>query len=108
MQKQFRQEKQLEMNNKPVIKADNRIYRVQNPVRSELALSVFFFFKGHISKCVKKTKEEHPQTNIIFDKVGGSWLKPEYHIIVGGKTKKIVTAAAEFLQKTLNGGKEKK
>ncbi len=104
---QNRQEKQLQMNDKPVIKNDNRIYRVQNPIRSELSLSILFLFKAHISKSVKKTAEAHPQTNIIFEKVGGSWWKPEYHIIVGGKTKKAVMAAAEMLQKTLNGGKEK-
>ncbi|WP_371371897.1 hypothetical protein [Sporomusa aerivorans] len=95
------------MNDKAVIKEDNRIYRVQNPIRSELALSVLFLFKSHISKSVKKTAAAHPQTNIIFAKAGGSWWKPEYHIIVGGKTKKVVMAAAEMLQKTLNGGKEK-
>lgn len=107
MQYQYKQEKQMQMNDKPLIKADNKIYRVQNPVRSELSLSVFFLFKSHISRSVKKTVEQYPQTNIIFGKSGGSWWKPEYHIIVGGKTKKAVQAAAELLQKTLNGGKEK-
>lgn len=106
MQHQYRQEKQLQMNDKPLIKDDNRIYRVQNPIRSELSLAVLFLFKGHISRSVKKTAEAHPQTNIIFDKVGGSWWKPEYQIIVGGKTKKVVQAAAQMLQSTLNGGKE--
>ena len=47
------------------------------------------------------------KTSIIFDKVGGSWWKPEYRIIVGGKTKKDVQVAAEMLQKNLNGGKIK-
>jgi hypothetical protein len=108
VQHQYKQEKQIQMNDKPVIKNDNRIYRVQNPIRSELSLSILFPFKSHISKSVKKTAEVHPQTNIIFDKVGGSWWKPEYHIIVGGKTKKAVQAAAEMLQNTLNGRKEKK
>lgn len=100
-----RQEKQLQMNDKPVIKKDNKVYRLQNPVRSELSLAILFFFKAHITKSVKKAAEAHPQTNIIFDKVGGSWWKPEYHIIVGGKTKKAVQASAEMLQNTLNGRK---
>lgn len=107
MQRQYRQERQMQMNDKPIIKADNKIYRVQNPVRSELSISIVFLFKSHIAKCVKKTAEAHPQTKIIFDKVGGSWWKPEYHIIVGGKTKKVVMAAAEMLQNTLNRRKEK-
>ncbi|HML32281.1 MULTISPECIES: hypothetical protein [Sporomusa] len=105
MQYHNRQEKQLQMNDKPVIKDDNKIYRVQNPVRNELSLSVIFLFKSHIARSVKKTAAAHPQTNIIFGKVGGSWWKPEYHIIVGGKTKKTVQAAAEMLQKAFNGGK---
>ncbi|MBP2627729.1 MAG: hypothetical protein H6Q68_2440 [Firmicutes bacterium] len=107
MQHQYRQEKQIQMNNKPLIKDDNRIYRAQNPIRSELSLAILFLFKSHISNSVKKTAEAHPQANIIFDKVGGSWWKPEYHIIIGGKTKKAVQSAAEMLQSTLNGGKEK-
>ncbi|SFL56380.1 hypothetical protein [Pelosinus propionicus] len=102
----LKQEKQLQMNDKPVIKNDNKIYRLQNPVRSELSMTVLFLFKGHITKSVKKTAEKYPQTNIIFDKVGGSWWKPEYHIIVGGKTKKAVQASAEMLQNTLNFKKE--
>ncbi|MPM73440.1 hypothetical protein SDC9_120420 [bioreactor metagenome] len=107
MQRQFKQEKQIQTNTKPLIKDDNRIYRIQNPIRSELSLSVFFLVKAHISRSVKKTAEKHPQINIIFDKVGGSWWKPEYQIIVGGKTKKAVQAAAEMLEKNLNGGKTK-
>jgi len=107
VQHQYKQEKQMQMNDKPLIKDDNRIYRVQNPIRSELSLAILFLFKAHISRSVKKTAEAHPQSNIIFGKVGGSWWKPEYHIIVGGKTKKVVQAAAEMLQKNLNGGKTK-
>lgn len=107
MQHQFRQEKQIQMNGKPLIKDDNRIYRVQNPIRNEQSLAIFFLFKAHISKSVKKTAEAHPKTNIIFGKVGGSWWKPKYHIIVGGKTKKAVQAASEMLQNTLSGGKAK-
>lgn len=106
MQHQHKQEKQFQINDKPLIKDDNRIYRVQNPVRSELSLSILFLFKSHISSSVKKAAEAYPQTNIIFGKVGGSWWKPEYHIIIGGKTKKVVQAAAAMLQKALNGGKE--
>jgi hypothetical protein len=64
------------------------------------SVAILFLFKSYISNSVKKTAKAHPQTNIIFDKVGGSWWKPEYHIIVGGKTKKSVQAAAEMLQKT--------
>lgn len=100
--KQLRQEKQLQMNDKPVIKKDNKIYRLQNPVRSELSLTILFLFKAHLTKSVRKTAEAHPQTNIIFEKVGGSWWKSEYHIIVGGKNKKAVQASAEMLQNTLN------
>lgn len=106
MQQQYRQEKQMQINDKALIKADNKIYRVQNPIRSELALSIFFLFKFHISNSVKKTVKAHPKINIIFGKAGGSWWKPEYHIIVGGKTKKDVQAAMEMLQKSLNGGKK--
>lgn len=102
---QYQQEKQMPINDKPLIKDDNRVYRVQNPIRNQLSLTIIFLFKGHISSSVKKTAEAHPQTNIIFDKVGGSWWKPEYHIIIGGKTKKAVLAATEMLQKNLNGGK---
>lgn len=102
MQHQYRQEKRLQVNDKPVIKDDNKIYRVQNPVRSEFTLSILFLLKGHISRSVKKTAEAHPQTNIIYDKVGGSWWKPEYYIIVGGKTKKAVQTAADMLEKTIN------
>jgi hypothetical protein len=100
--KQQRQEKQLQMNDKTVLKKDNKIYRLQNPIRSELSLTIIFLFKAHLTNSVRKTAEAHPQTNIIFDKVGGSWWKPEYHIIVGGKTKKAVQASAEMLQNTLN------
>lgn len=107
MQRQYRQEKQMQMSDKPVIKADNRIYRVQNPIRSELSLAILFLFKSRISSSVKKTAEAHPQASIIFDRVGGSWWKPQYHIIVGGKTKKAVQSASEMLQNTLNGGKTK-
>jgi len=95
----------MPVNEKPLIKDDNRIYRVQNPIRSALSLAVIFIFKAHISRSVKKTAEAHPQTNIIFGKIGGSWWKPQYHIIVGGKTKKAVQAATETLQKNLNGKK---
>lgn len=108
MQHQYRQERQMPMNDKPLMKADNKIYRIQNPIRSELSLAILFFFKAHIRSCVAKTAKSHPKTNIIFDKVGGSWWKPEYRIIVGGKTKKDVQVAAELLQKNLNGGKTKK
>lgn len=104
---QYQQEKQMKMNDKPLIKNDNKIYRIQNPIRSELTLAIFFLLKSHISNSVAKTAKAHPKTNIIFDKVGGSWWKSEFRIIVGGKTKKDVQAAAEMLQKNLNGGKTK-
>jgi hypothetical protein len=107
VQYQYRQEKQMQINDKPLIKADNKIYRVQNPIRNELSLTIFFLFKSHIAKSVTKTLEAHPQSNIIYDRIGGSWWRPEYRIIVGGKTKKVVQAAAEMLQNTLNGGKKK-
>lgn len=108
MQHQYKQDRKMQVNDKPLMKQDNKIYRVQNPVRSELSLAIFFLFKFHITRSVKNTAKSHPQTNIIFDKVGGSWWKPEYRIIVGGKTNKAVQAAAEMLQKNLNGGKTKK
>ncbi|MBP2652054.1 MAG: hypothetical protein H6Q74_2879 [Firmicutes bacterium] len=107
MQNQYKQEKQMQINDKPLIKGDNKIYRVQNPIRAELSLAIFFLLKVHISNSVKKTVKSYPKTNIIFGKVAGSWWKPEYRIIVGGKTKKDVQAAAERLQKNLNGGKTK-
>lgn len=103
-----KQEKQMHMSDKPVIKSDNKIYRVQNPVRTEVSLTIFFLFKILITSGVKKTAKACPQANIIFGKVGGSWWKPEFRIIVGGKTKKDVQTAAEVLQKNLNGGKTKK
>ena len=108
MQHQYRQEKKMQVNSKPLMKADNTMYRIQNPIRNELSMTIFFLLKFHISNCVKKTGNAHPKTKILFDKIGGSWWKPEYHIIVGGKTKKDVQAASEMLQKTLNGGKTKK
>jgi len=108
VQHQYKQEKQIQMNDKPFIKGDHKIYRVQNPIRSELSLSIFFLLKAHISNSVEKTAKAHPKTNIIFQKAGGSWWKPEYRIIVGGKIKKDVELAAEMLQKNLNGGKTKK
>lgn len=104
---QYHQEKQLQMNDKPLIKNDNKIYRVQNPIRSELSLAVFFLFKNIISRNVRKTANLYPRTNIIFGRVGGSWWKPEYRIIVGGKTKKDIQAATEMLQKKLNRPKAK-
>ena len=107
MQYQYKQEKQMQMNDRPLIKNDTKIYRIQNPIRSELSLAIFFLFKSHISSSVIKAAKAHPKTSIIFDKVGGSWWKPEYRIIVGGKTKKDVQVAAEMLQKNLNGGKIK-
>lgn len=105
---QYQQKKQIQMSDKPLMKDDNKMYRIQNPIRSEVSLTIFFLFKTHIVSSVKKTVKAHPKINIIFDKIGGSWWKPEYRIIVGGKTKKDVQAAAEMLQKTLNGGKTKK
>ena len=105
---QYQQGKQMQINDKPLMKNDNKNYRFQNPIRSELSLAIFFLFKYHISSSVTKTAKAHPKTNIIFDKVGGSWWKPEYRIIVGGKTKKVVQAAAEMIQKNINGGKTKK
>ena len=106
--RQQERQMQMQMSDKPVIKADNKLYRVQNPMRTELSLSVFFLLKGHISRCVKKTNEKHPKANIIFGRVGGSRWKPEFRIIIGGKAKNTVMAAGEMLQKMLNGGKEKK
>lgn len=110
MQYQHRQgqQKQLQMNSKPLLKKDNKIYRVQNPIRSELSFEMFFLLKFHIKNSVKKTAKSHPRINIIFDRIGGSWWKPAYHIIVGGKTKQEVQAAAEMLQKKLSGGRTKK
>lgn len=105
---QYQQKQERPMNEKQLIKADNKIYRVQNPVRSAVSLSIFFLLKIHIVNSIKKTAKSHPKVNIIFDKIGGSWWKHEYHIIVGGKTKKDVQAAAEMLQETLNGKKKKK
>jgi hypothetical protein len=41
VQRQYKQEKQMQMNDKALIKDDNRVFRVQNPIRQELSLSVF-------------------------------------------------------------------
>ncbi|MCE5285061.1 MAG: hypothetical protein LLG02_04315 [Pelosinus sp.] len=106
MEHPYKQEKQIPMNNKPAFKGDNKIYRVQNPIRSEISLAIFFLFKILISSNVKKTAAANPKTNIIFGKVGGSWWKPEYRIIVGGKTKKDVEVAVEMLQKNFNRKKK--
>lgn len=106
-QQQYKQERPMPISDKPVVKGDHKLYRIQNPIRSELSLSIFFLLKGYITKSVEKVSKSHPQANIIYGKVGGSWWKPEYRIVVGGKTKKIVEAAAEMLQKTLNGNKKK-
>ena len=110
MQHQYRQkqERQVPMNVKPLIKGDNKLFRVQNPFRSDMTLTLFFLFKWHLSRSVKKTLEVHPQVTIIFDKVGGSWWKPQFHIIVGGKTKKAVEGAGAMLQDVLNGKRKKK
>ncbi|MDU2064877.1 MAG: hypothetical protein E6713_08535 [Sporomusaceae bacterium] len=110
---QYRQQEkqmqmQMQMNTKPAMKADNKIYRVQNPVRSEVSLSIFFFLKPLIKAGIKKTALAHPQAKIIYDRVGGSWWKPEIRIIVGGKTKKVVEEAAKALEQNLNGKKKKK
>lgn len=105
---QYQNRKQMQINDKPLLKSDNKMYRIQNPIRSELSLTIFVLLKYHLSNCVKKTAKVHPKVNILFGKVGGSWWKTQFHIIVGGKTKKDVQVAAEMLQKTLNGGKTKK
>ena len=61
MEHPYKQEKQMQMNDKPCIKEDNRIYRIQNPIRNELSLAIIFLFKTHISKSVKKTAEAQAQ-----------------------------------------------
>ncbi len=101
------QQQQQQANSRAVIKADNKLFRVQNPMRNELSTSVLFLFKFHLKNSIKKTIAKHPQINILFEKVGGSWWRPEYHIVVGGKNKKIVDAATETLQFNLNRGKKK-
>ena len=97
----------MQANSRALIKADNKLFRVQNPIRNELTTAILFLFKFHLKNSIKKTMAKHPQANIIFDRVGGSWWKPEFHIVVGGKTKKIVDAATETLQFNLNRGKKK-
>ena len=101
------QQQQMQSNSRALIKADNKLFRVQNPIRNELTTAILFLFKFHLKNSIKKTMAKHPQANIIFDRVGGSWWKPEFHIVVGGKTKKIVDAATETLQFNLNRGKKK-
>ena len=101
------QQQQMQANSRALIKADNKLFRVQNPIRNELTTAILFLFKFHLKNSIKKTMVKHPQANIIFDRVGGSWWKPEFHIVVGGKTKKIVDAATETLQFNLNRGKKK-
>jgi hypothetical protein len=106
VQYQYKQEKQMRMSDKPVVKGDNKMYRVQYPVRSEVSLTMFCLFKILITSSIKKVTKAHPKTNIIFGKVGGSWWKTEYRIIVGGKTKRDVQDAVDMLQKILNRGKK--
>ena len=101
------QQQQMQANSRALIKADNKLFRVQNPIRNELTTAILFLFKFHLKNSIKKTMAKHPQANIIFDRVGGSWWKPEFHVVVGGKTKKIVDAATETLQFNLNRGKKK-
>ena len=101
------QQQQMQANSRALIKADNKLFRVLNPIRNELTTAILFLFKFHLKNSIKKTMAKHPQANIIFDRVGGSWWKPEFHIVVGGKTKKIVDAATETLQFNLNRGKKK-
>ena len=107
MQHQYKQQ-QVQLSNKPSIKKDNKLYRVQNPVRSELSLNILFLLKSLIKNSVEKTEKAHPRAHIIYDKVGGSWWKPEFRIIVGGKTKKEVEDATATLQHHLNRGQKKK
>ena len=107
-QQEKQMQMQMQLSDKPVVKGDNKIYRVQNPMRNELSLSVFFLLHGHLTRSIKKTEEKYPKVNILFGKVGGSWWKPEYRIVIGGKVKNDVLAASKLLQKNLNGGKEKK
>lgn len=108
MQHQYKQEKQMKMTDRPVIKGDHKIFRVQNPIRSELALSMLFVLKYYIAYSIQKTAKAYPKTNIIYGKVGGSWWKPEYRIIIAGKIKKDVQDAAVMLQKSFSGRKNKK
>jgi hypothetical protein len=108
VERPYKQGRQVPLSDKPVIKEDNKLYRVQYPMRTEVSLVIFVLFKVYISAVVKKVAKAHPQTKIIFGKAGGSWWKPEYRIIIGGKTKKAVQAAAEMLQKHLNRKKNKK
>jgi len=108
MQFPKQQEKQMQLTAKSLLKGDNRIYRVQNPFRTEFSLSVYFFLKFHLSKSIKTVSEANPKANILFGRIGGSWWKPQFHVIIGGRTKKTVVAAAEMLQKQLNGKKIKK
>ena len=107
MQHQYKQPRQMQMADRPVIKQDNKLYRVQNPMRSELSLAVFFLLKSHVANSVRKVAKAYPKTNIIFGKVGGSWWKPEFRIIIGGKLNKDVQAATEMLQKSFSGKKSK-
>lgn len=108
MRHQYRQEVQMPISDKPVIKGDHKLFRIQNPIRTELSLSLFFLLKGYIIKSVEKVAKKHPQVTIIYGKAGGSWWKPEYRIVIGGKNKKAVEAATEAMQNTLNNKKDKK
>ena len=98
----------MKMTDRPVIKGDHKIFRVQNPIRSELALSMLFVLKYYIAYSIQKAAKAYPKTNIIYGKVGGSWWKPEYRIIIAGKIKKDVQDAAVMLQKSFSGRKNKK
>ena len=108
MQFPRQQERQMQLTAKTLVKGDNRIYRVQNPFRTEFSLSIYFFLKWHLSKSIKTVSTANPKANILFGRIGGSWWKPQFHVIIGGRTKKAVLAAAEMLQNEMNGKKNKK
>ena len=63
------QQQQQQANSRAVIKADNKLFRVQNPMRNELSTSVLFLFKFHLKNSIKKTIAKHPQIN-TYDLTG--------------------------------------
>ena len=41
------QQQQMQANSRALIKADNKLFRVQNPIRNELTTAILFLFKFH-------------------------------------------------------------
>ena len=47
------QQQQMQANSRALIKADNKLFRVQNPIRNELTTAILFLFKFHLKNSIK-------------------------------------------------------